>query len=130
LTSETRLLFHDSEVRRVAADADAGTLEIHFSAARVRESGAQGDDDAYLGGVTLALAQARWTGPVAVCIGRIASGAVTMEHAHLATLPLSADLSGELRLELQFANGSQLHAEARRLAVHAEGATRTGDFAC
>jgi len=65
LPNETRLLFHDSEVRRITADAGAATLEIHFSAARVRESGAQGDDDAYLGGVTLALSQARWTGPVA-----------------------------------------------------------------
>jgi len=130
LPNETRLLFHDSEVRRIAADAGAGTLEIHFSAARVRESGAQGDDDAYLGGVTLALSLARWTGPVAVCIGRIASGAVTMDHTHLVTLPLAADLAGELRLELQFANGSQLHAEAQRLVLHAQGATRTGDFAC
>ena len=127
---DTRLLFHDSEVRRIAADADAGALEIHFSAARVLETGTQGEDDAYLGGVTLALAQARWTGPVAVCIGRIASGAVAMERAHLASLPLGADLAGALCLELQFANGSQLHAEAGRLVLHAEGAARTDDFAC
>jgi hypothetical protein len=53
LPPETRLLFHESEVRRIAADARAGTLEIHFPAARVRESGALGDDDACLGRVIL-----------------------------------------------------------------------------
>ena len=130
MTLEATFVFHDSEVRRIAADAGAGTLEIAFSAARVRGAGAGPEADGYLAGVTLALADARWTGPVAVCIGRIACGAVTVDGAHRAELPLAADLAGALRLELQFANGSQLHADARRLAIHAEGARRTDDFAC
>jgi hypothetical protein len=123
-------MFHDSEVRRVAIDAGAGTLEIQFSAARVREPGVGTDGDGYLGGVTLSLADARWTGPVAVCIGRIASGAVIVDGVHRVVLPLAADLAGALRVELQFANGSQLHAEAGRLVLHGEGAQRTDDFAC
>jgi hypothetical protein len=131
LHPETRILFHDSEVRRIDADTAGGTLAIRFSAARVHEPGAPGEEEAYLGGVTLALERARWTGPVAVCIGRIASGAVTLGGgAHQATLAIGADLAGALRLELQFANGSQLHVDALRLVVHAEGAARTGDFAC
>jgi hypothetical protein len=130
LTLDATFLFHDSEVRRVAADADTGTLEIAFSAARIRGAGAVAGEDGYLEGVTLALVDAHWTGPVAVCIGRIASGAVTIDHVHRAALPLGTTLAGALRLELQFANGSQLHADAGRLALHAEGARRTDDFAC
>ena len=130
MTLDAIFVFHDSEVRHIAAHADAGILEIAFSAARIRAADAGPGEDGYLAGVTLALADARWTGPVAVCIGRIASGAVTVDGVHRATLPLGADLAGALRLELQFANGSQLHADARRLAIHAEGARRTDDFAC
>jgi hypothetical protein len=130
LPLEGRFVFHDSEVRRVAADAGAGTLEIHFAAAHVHEAGTGGEEEGYLSGVTLALAGARWTGPVAVCIGRIASGAAFVDGTHRVTLPLGADLSGALRVELQFANGSQLHADAGHLVLHAEGAKHTGDFAC
>jgi len=125
--------FHDSEVRRVVADAAAGTLAIHFSAARVRRPGAEGDEDdedGYLSGVELHLSGAHWEGPVAVCIGRIASGAVTVARVHLAALPVDEEMTGELRIELQFANGSQLHADAQRLIVRAGDGPLAGDFAC
>jgi hypothetical protein len=133
LHPETTFVFHDSEVRRIVADAGAGTLQILFSAARVcmPQAGAAGDDeDGYLAGVELQIAEARWTGPVAVCIGRLASGAVMAAGAHRVVLPLDADLAGELRIELQFANGSQLHVEARRLVMRAGEAHPSGDYAC
>jgi hypothetical protein len=122
-------VFHDSEVRRVVADAAAGTLAILFSAAHVLP-GADDEDDGFLAGVELHLAEARWSGPVPVCIGRIASGGVTLAGAHRSMLPLPADLSGELHAEVQFANGSQLLVTARRLALRGEGGPVVGNHAC
>jgi hypothetical protein len=128
------LVFHDSEVRRVVADASAGTIAIHFSAAHILPSPEarveDGEEDGFVGGVELCLSEARWTGPVPVCIGRIASGGVTLAGTHRATLPLPADIAGELHAELQFANGSQLLVTARRLEVRAEGGQVVGNHAC
>jgi hypothetical protein len=128
------LVFHDSEVRRVVADAAAGTLAIHFSAAHVLaspEAGVEDDEeDGFIGGVELRLSEARWTGPVPVCIGRIASGGVTVAGAHRAMLPLPAEIAGDLHAELQFANGSQLLVMARRLELRAEGGQVVGNHAC
>jgi hypothetical protein len=133
LHPEATFAFHDSEVRRIVADAAAGTLAVVFSAARVLVPRARGEDEAeggYFAGVELRLADARWTGPVAVCIGRLASGAVTLEGSHRVVLPLDAELAGTLRVELVFANGSQLHVDARRLALRAGDARPSGDYAC
>jgi len=133
LPTDATFVFHDSEVRRVVADSAAGTLTIHFSAAHLLPApGPRGEDeeDGFLAGVELRLAEARWTGPVAVCIGRIASGGVTVGGTHGSTLPLPADIAGDLHAELQFANGSQLLVTARRLVLHSEGGKVVGNHAC
>lgn len=135
---DAALEFHDSEVARVHAEGT--TLRIAFSAAHVRRSagtpgtpGTPGTDAGrgYLQGVSIALAQAIWTGDLGSCAGRISYAHVRVAGIDVGLLPIPGALAAPVVLLIQFANGAELRAEAASLQVAAgDDARFVEDFSC
>lgn len=122
-----RLAFHDSEIRDVSV-VDGDTLRVRFSAAAVRRDGR---DAGWMGDVVLTLSRAAVTGELGQALGKVVEGGVRHDGRSLATVPLPEALSGALELLLRFANGSQVAARGRALAVSAgPGAVYTEDLSC
>ena len=123
---DARFAFADSEVSSVTIDED-GTLLLRFSAARVAGSGAP----RYLPGLVLRLDRARLDAPPSGCIGRVAEGEVLAAGQCHAVLDIPPTLAGPLRLNLRFANGSQLGASAEALAAEQPaGGTAAEHYHC
>lgn len=102
--------FQDSEVHSVTAQAH--TLTLTFAAASVQlPDGRQG----YLSALPITLQGAHWQSPLADCIGRLRDGSLWTGGTRQTTLPLPCNATGLLRLELQFANGTQLTVQAHAI---------------
>jgi hypothetical protein len=108
------LEFHDSEILDVMSNGD--TLEVRFSAASARRDG---QERGWLRDVALTLSQAEITGDLGHAFGKVAQGWVRHDGQSVGTLALPVALSGELALLLRFANGAQVSASGRALAVSA-----------
>ena len=124
------LILADSEVSRVSVQADG--LTLHFSAASVWREGLPVQRLAgHLAPVSLQL-----FGPLPPLSlgdwqGRLAEGRLLLQGRVLPPLQLPQDLSGDLRLELRFAQGPELQLHPRRvLAQAAPGARFTESLAC
>ena len=118
--------FFDSEVRDVRVDGDV--VRVRFSAAAVlRDDGARG----WLQGVTLALPRASLAGDVAHAFGRIVEGRVLHDGQSLSRLAVPCALSGELELQLRFANGASVRARGQAVELSsAPGAAFAEDLSC
>lgn len=124
------LILADSEVSRVSVQADG--LTLHFSAASVWR-GVQPDQRVagHLAPVSLQLFGAVQPLVLSDWRGRLAEGRLLLQGRALGALPLPLDLSGELTLELRFAQGPELQLHAHRaLAQAAEDARFTESLAC
>jgi hypothetical protein len=120
------LEFHDSEVRRVAADGD--TLRIEFSAAAVRGPGTA---HGWLPTVVATLSQAAWTGDATQAFGKLSDGNLQVAGTRVPRPALPSALTGAIALTLRFANGTVLAAHGRALALtHADDAHLAEDLSC
>lgn len=125
-----RLVLADSEVSRVSVQD--GGLTLHFSAASVWR---EGQDLPRLAG-HLAPVSLQLFGPpppqaLGDCQGRLAEGRLLLEGRALPALQLPSDLSGELTLQLRFAQGPEWQMQAHRVLTQAApGARFTESLAC
>ena len=120
------LVFQDSYVRRVAAQADG--LSVRFSAACVcsPEGGTR-----YMPAVELAFSSAQWQGPLTDCVGRLSGGCWGVNGEVHTRLPLPLAASGPVSAEFQFANGAWLRVSAAGLVCRLPAAlTLVEDFRC
>jgi hypothetical protein len=107
--------FQDSEVACI--EVDGGSLRLRFAAASVTQHGEAG----YLPGLEIHIGQARWSGELAECVGRIAGGRLIAQGTTSMRLPLPYSLDGPSTLELAFANRSQLSVTSMSLACRVDG---------
>jgi len=116
----------DSEVRDVTAEG--GSVRVRLAAASVRDGeGRRG----WLAGVTLSLADSTLSGDPAHAFGRLAEGRLRRDGRDIPTPSLPDTLDGDLALSLRFANGTQLTATARSLALAVDDSTRfKEDLSC
>lgn len=120
------LEFADSEVRDVVTHGAA--VRVRLAAACVRDAD---DHRGWLAGVALALTDATLAGDPTHAFGRLADGSLRHEGRKIARLALPATFAGELELTLRFANGTQLTARGRALALDvADDARFTEDLSC
>jgi hypothetical protein len=120
------LEFHDSEVRRVAADGD--TLRVEFSAAAVHR---QDGDRGWLSTVVATLSQAAWTGELGQAFGKLGDGSLRVAGTLVPRPALPAEFAGDIALTLRFANGTVLAAQGRALAWTVADEERfTPDHSC
>jgi hypothetical protein len=110
-----QLIWADSEVAEVTWAA--GLLGLRFAAAHVRQLGATSGDDVlgYLPGLALrcegvALMHSPPEGPglLSDALGRLSEGRWLVGGTPLGPWQLATPLQGALRLELRFANGTEL----------------------
>lgn len=115
------LVLADSEVAFVAAAQ--GGVRIRLSAAHVLRSEALGQrpTPGFSRGVVLWLAGAEPPADGGDFMGRIAQGRARIEGRWAAQLALPSSWAGPVRLELAFANGSQLVLDAEALSCCHEG---------
>jgi hypothetical protein len=120
------LEFHDSEVRDAVADGN--TVRVRLSAAAVRsDAGERG----WLPGVALTLADATLAGDTAHAFGKLAEGRLRQDGRDIAALAVPVTLAGRIELTLRFANGTQLSARGRSLALSvADDARFAEDLSC
>jgi hypothetical protein len=108
------LEFHDSEILDVVSNGDR--LAVRFSAASARRDGRE---RGWLRGVTLTLSPAAITGDLGQAFGKVTEGWLRQDGQSVGTLSLPVALSGEVALLLRFANGAQVNASGRALAISA-----------
>lgn len=124
--------FHDSEVSSV--EVDAGVLCIRFSAAYVHRSTETpgGDSGAgYAQALELRLANPTWAGKLSECVGRLSDGQIHVDGQLLALVPVPYANKGDVRLVVQFANGTELSALAEGVVVQQVGEPRyVESFSC
>lgn len=115
------LMLADSEVAFVAAVQ--GGVRIRLSAAHVLRSEAPGQrpTPGFSRAVELWLAGAEPPADGGDFMGRIAQGRAQIEGRWAAQLALPSSLAGPVRLELAFANGSQLALDAAALSCRYAG---------
>ena len=116
------LEFHDSEVRDVVAGG--GEVCIRFAAASARNSNGE---RGWLPSVTLALSDATLAGDTAHAFGKLAEGRLRHEGRDIGRPAIPLALAGEIELTLRFANGTQLTAHSRSLALSAVDSARFAD---
>ncbi len=120
------LEFPDSEVRDVVADD--GDVRVRFAAASVRNSNGE---RGWLPSVTLTLSDATLAGDMAHAFGKLAEGRLRRDGRGIARPALPQALSGRIDLALRFANGAQLTAHGRSLALTlADDARFAEDLSC
>ena len=126
------LEFHDSEVSKV--EANAGSVRVLFSAAYVhRSEGIPGVDngEGYVQTVELQIAGAIWKGSIDDCVGNISDGDLFVAGMPVRLVPLPFEATDEVRLELQFTNGSTLSTSGSSVHVRQTGEARFIErFAC
>jgi hypothetical protein len=115
------LEFHDSQVSKVQAGAEG--LHIAFSSAYAHRSGDTPGDviSGYVRPVEMLLSASVWNGPLEECIGKLSGGALCLDGQPLPRVPLPYENSGQIALELIFANGSALTAMAQSVVVRFSG---------
>ena len=120
------LEFHDSEVRDVVADG--GEMCVRFAAASVRASNGE---RGWLTSVTLALSDATLAGDTVLAFGKLIEGRLRRDGCDIGRPAVPVTLAGRIELALRFANGTQLTAHGRSLALSvADGARFAEDLSC
>ena len=123
------LQFHDSEVRQ--AQTAGADLSVAFSAASVRSSDRQNGIDGYVLNLEMLLTQATWTGARADGVGRLSTGALSIDGVPLSPVPLPLARAGKVALTLTFANGTLLSIAARSVLIRFSGEPRwVESYAC
>lgn len=127
------LVFADSEV--AGADVGPHGLRLRLAAACVQrrdDAGAGRPEPGYAQAVELLLVGAVPAAPAAALIGRIAHGRVQAGDGRWRSqLPLPGSLAGPLRVELAFANRSELIVSAQALHCRFDGAANfSASLAC
>ncbi|WP_394787224.1 hypothetical protein [Rhodoferax sp.] len=118
--------FHDSEVRRIAAQD--GALQILFAAAFVRVGTAS---SGYAQSLEMQFLDARWDGILADCIGRLSDGRLLAGASAQSSIPLPYASAGPVQVELQFSNGARLQIRAASLLCRFTGDPQfVESFAC
>ena len=103
------LIFADCEVAAVSSMADG--VEVRLSAAHVLRAAVEPNGkslNGYARAVTLRLAGATLAGATDQLIGRISQGRVQIKDVWLSTIALPSAVGGPVKLELGFANQSNL----------------------
>jgi hypothetical protein len=116
------LVFADCEVAYVVAADDR--LVVRLSAAHARAEPAAGDDrptDGFARGVVVTLKGARLAVPAGTLIGRIAQGRIRIGTRWADALPLPGRIDDRVRVELAFANRSELDLEVDGIEVGFDG---------
>ena len=118
--------FPDSEVRDVAAQD--GAVRVRFAAASVRDAAG---DRGWLPSVELTLSDATLAGDAPHAFGKLSEGRLRHDGRDIARPTVPGTLAGRIELTLRFANGTQVIAHGRSLAlVVADGARFAPDLSC
>ena len=116
------LLFPDSEVASVVAEPDG--VRIKLSAAHARqepESSKSTPLEGYARGVSLLVHGANTQPELGSLLGRLSSGRLHLAGSWAASVPLPFAVGSEVRLELNFANQSQLVLSGRGFSCGFDG---------
>ncbi|MET0350705.1 MAG: hypothetical protein ABW067_13025 [Rhizobacter sp.] len=127
-----RFSFADSEVSAVGVDGD--TLRVRFAAANVAEpddTAFSGERQGHVTGVVLTCRGGPWPAGLDGYVGRLAEGRLSVRGEWLARLPLPVELTGTSRLELRFANRTELAVAVTAVSLTApHDAAFAESFAC
>ncbi len=123
------LQFHDSEVRQISANGDE--LCVAFSAASVRRLDTVDRREGYVLNLEMQLAGVACEGSLAEAVGRLSSGALCADGAHVSPVPLPWAREGQVAVTLNFANGTALSVAARSVELRFAGEPRwVESYAC
>ena len=119
------LEFHDSLVGSV--EYENASLLVAFSSAYIhRSTGHPGIDNGagYVQTAQLLFGEARATGKLSSCKGRLSDGSVHIQGSALSLIPVPYSASGSIKAELVFENGEVLAIVAKSLQCSSFGEPR------
>lgn len=122
--------FADSEVSRCTCKD--GRLQLHFSAARLRDANDPRADTVWAPVVLTAEHAEPWEAlDTSACMGRLRQGFVLHASQRIQKLPLPCELQGVVTMELEFAQGGVVHVRCDGLSIHPlQGADKVGAYQC
>lgn len=122
--------FADSEVSRCTCKD--GRLQLHFSAARLRDANDPRADTVWAPVVLTAEHAEPWEAlDTSACMGRLRQGFVLHASQRIQKLPLPCELQGVVTMELEFAQGGVVRVRCDGLSIHPlQGADKVGAYQC